>query len=88
MLRLSADITTGRQAAEWGMRTLQGAYARLKSCMTADKVKRARILRVCFALHNFQVRRCGITQIGQAFSVDWEDGVLGAKDRVALFHGM
>jgi hypothetical protein len=37
--RLSADITTGRQAAEWGMRALQGAYARLKSCMTADPLQ-------------------------------------------------
>ena len=33
-----------RQASEWGMRALQGAFCRLKSRLTSDKIKRKEII--------------------------------------------
>ena len=86
--RPSVDITTARQAAEWGMRSLQGTFARFKSVLPSDHAKRARTLRLVWALHNFQVRHTGITQIGQVFDEDWAPGGIGDKDRVAHFYGI
>ena len=36
-----------RQAAEWGMRALQSAFPRTKSCLTSDHAKRGMILSTC-----------------------------------------
>ena len=33
-----------RQPSEWGMRALQGAFCRLKSRLTSDKMKRKEII--------------------------------------------
>jgi len=77
---LSAAVVRGRQAAEWGMRTLQGMFARLKSILPVDAHKRATILQVSFGLFNFQTR-CGmVNHIRTSFSMEWTPGALGEDD--------
>lgn len=48
----SRVITSVRQAAEWGMRTVQSVNPRLKVHLPSDKSKRAMLLEICFRLHN------------------------------------
>ncbi|KAE8262366.1 hypothetical protein A4X09_0g7477 [Tilletia walkeri] len=62
-LRLWEAVTRQRQAAEWGMRALQGAFGRLDLRLPVDKVKRGLILSVIFSLHNFRARSVGLSQI-------------------------
>lgn len=52
----SRIITSIRQAAEWGMRTVQGVNARLTTNLPSDKEKRALLLETCFRLHNYRAR--------------------------------
>ena len=80
VLALSASVVKGRQAAEWGMRALQGMFSRLKSTLTVDKDKRAQILKVSFAMYNFQTREGMVNQIRTTFAQDWAHWELGESD--------
>ncbi|KAF8602993.1 hypothetical protein BDV93DRAFT_580586 [Ceratobasidium sp. AG-I] len=74
-LERSNDVTSARQAAEWGMRAIQGAFARLRVPLDAnDAVCRARLLEVCFRLHNVRTRMVGINQIQTVYMPAWTGG--------------
>lgn len=63
-VRTSHEVTSERQAAEWGMRSLQGTFPRLYMPSPAsDHVKRLRMLTVITRLHNVRTRMVGINQI-------------------------
>jgi len=74
-MALSRDVVSARQIAEWGMRSVQGSFARLKMPLPVhDMALRGRIIRVCMALHQLRVRWVGVSQI-QTYWVDVWRGV-------------
>jgi hypothetical protein len=56
-------ITFKRQAAEWGMRTLQSAFPRLKNNLCNNADVRLLLLKIVIGLHNLRTRRVGLNQI-------------------------
>ena len=61
---LVQQATSCRQAAEWGMRGLQGSFPRLKDCIVYEENGgRAIILKFITLLYNYRVRSVGINQI-------------------------
>lgn len=70
--KYSAEITSARQAVEWGMRAIQGCFARLHVPLDAsDKLGRRRLIEVCFRLHNLRTSRVGINQIRTVYVPTW-----------------
>ena len=77
-----------RQAAEWGMRALQGSFSRLKSRLTSNKQKRHAIILCIVLLHNFRTERVGLNQIAAVFNAEYEQYIhLDGYDRIARFFG-
>ena len=61
---LGQQATSCRQAAEWGMRGLQGSFPRLKDRIVYEENgERAIILKFMTLLYNYRVRSVGINQI-------------------------
>ena len=61
---LGQQATSCRQAAEWGMRGLQGSFPRLKDrIIYEENGERAIILKFITLLYNYRVRSVGINQI-------------------------
>ena len=61
---LGQQATSCRQAAEWGMRGLQGSFPRLKDrIIYEENGERAIILKFITLLYNYRVRTVGINQI-------------------------
>ena len=63
LVRLSASITSMRQAAEWGMASVCKVYRILYKRLSHDKERRGRLLTILHKLHNYRVRTTGISQI-------------------------
>ena len=63
MRRLS-DATSMRQAAEWGMRAIQGSFPRLKDRMQYEENgQRKEILEFITLLYNFRCKFVGLNQL-------------------------
>ncbi|KAG9023439.1 hypothetical protein FS837_005810 [Tulasnella sp. UAMH 9824] len=72
ILALNREIVTARQAAEWGMRSIQSTFGRLRVPLDAnDSLRRQRIFAVVLRLHNLRVRRVGISQIRSVYVSTW-----------------
>jgi hypothetical protein len=67
MLKRSDLFVSLRQASEWGMKSLQGTFSRMRSRLPWDKTKRLKMLTSIFLLHNFRTHYCGINQIASVF---------------------
>jgi len=51
------ELLSYRQTAEWGMRSIQGSFGRLRLPLQIDnKEERANLLEICFHLHNPRTR--------------------------------
>lgn len=75
MKRMSEHVTSARQAAEWGMRSLQGSFGRLKVPLPINDHRwRRNILEVCSMLHNVRTVRVGINQIRTVYEAVWLEG--------------
>ncbi|KAE8882467.1 hypothetical protein PF003_g33357 [Phytophthora fragariae] len=61
-------ITSVRQAAEWGMGSVQKVYSRLNLPLPYDPVLRGLRLNNMFRLANYRVRTVGISQIRTTFA--------------------
>ena len=76
MIKFFEQLVSARQAAEWGMRCLQGSFGRLRMPMPAgaglDSVYRYRLLEVCSRLHNVRTRCEGINQIKTVYEGLWK----------------
>lgn len=57
-----------RQAAEWGMGSIQRTFGRLKSPLPVESFKRKLILKVVVLLYNFRVKYVGLNQIQTVFT--------------------
>jgi hypothetical protein len=67
ILRLQ-QATSMRQAAEWGMRALQGSFPRLKVRMVyEEKGERLVILKTMVLLYNWRANTVGLNQIRSTF---------------------
>lgn len=102
LLRFNRQLLSYRQTAEWGMRTIQGSFGRLRVPLpiASDKSRR-RLLENCCRLTNLRARRVGISQIRSVYMPVWkasEDeqlwldlgnmmfGDIRKRDRVSRFH--
>jgi len=84
--RVQQYIVRVRQAAEWGMRQLQGSFGRLKTELPADDQKRLLLLRVIAHLYNFRVRVIGVNQIRTVYLKPLE--VDAQDDRVKRYYAL
>jgi hypothetical protein len=57
-----------RQAAEWGMLSLQGTWRRLLLDLPSDTIFRQNLLVICGYLHNYRTRTVGLNQIASVYS--------------------
>lgn len=73
------SVTSVRQAAEWGMRGVQGAFPRLSMRMTTDNRSRHVILEIVFRLFNARTRLMNVNQIKTVYSVDYFPTVFAKK---------
>ena len=75
-----------RQASEWGMRSLQGTFSRLKSRLTSNVSKRRKILNSIILLHNYRTHEVGLNQIATVFNVHYEQFLhVENYDRIARY---
>ncbi|CAA7260816.1 unnamed protein product [Cyclocybe aegerita] len=64
-----------RQAAEWGMRGIQGSFGRLRIPLDINHVsRRGDILEACARLYQIRARRVGINQIRNVYMPIWMEG--------------
>ena len=93
-LRQHKYVLSIRQAAEWGMRALQGSFGRLRTPLPSNDAHRARIISVCIHLHNLRTVRIGINQIKTVFNRAWADpdgqvyGGCSGGDRISRFYNI
>jgi hypothetical protein len=64
--------TSLRQASEWGMRSLQGGFCRLKARVASDENKRHEVIEAIALLHNFRTHHVGCNQITIVFFNDYQ----------------
>ncbi len=75
-----------RQAAEWGMRTLQATFCRLKSRLTQDSDMRLVYIESIVLLHNFRAVNMSINQIKTVFDEDYENVInIDGYDRISRY---
>ncbi|KAE8898163.1 hypothetical protein PF005_g14786 [Phytophthora fragariae] len=75
LLSRNRELVSARQAVEWGMRSLQGSFARLKMPLPADDCEyRATLIEACARLHQVRTRLVGINQIKTVYEKVWQDG--------------
>ena len=77
-------ITSTRQAAEWGMRVLQGSFQRLHTILPSDPHMRRIIITCCLHLCNLRTRVMGINQIRTVFDPSYTPNILSHKDASAI----
>ena len=64
----NAEATSMRQLAEWGMRTFQASFPRIKDRFVyEERGERKRILKLCFFVYNVRARRVGINQLHSVY---------------------
>ncbi|QRV92214.1 DDE superfamily endonuclease [Ceratobasidium sp. AG-Ba] len=67
-IEYSNRLTQARQAAEWGMRSLQGVFNRLRVPLSIhNPVGRQRLLETCSRLHNLRAICMGINEIRSVY---------------------
>ena len=101
-LVFNRQLLSYRQTAEWGMRTLQGSFGRLRVPLpiTSETRRRHRI-EVCARLSNVRARCVGISEIRSVYMPIWQSseddrlwlelgdmvfGDIRKRDRVSRFH--
>lgn len=66
------ELLSYRQTAEWGMRSIQGSFGRLRLPLQINnKEGRADLLEICFRLHNLRTRRVGYNEIQKVYMPEW-----------------
>ena len=71
MVKLT-EATSLRQAAEWGMRAIQGSMPRLKEPIHYEmNGERKRILKLVPLLYNIRLARVGLNQIANTYVPNW-----------------
>ncbi|KAA1074568.1 hypothetical protein PGT21_010309 [Puccinia graminis f. sp. tritici] len=82
---LNEQLFSARQAAQWGMRSIQGSFGRLKMPLPAtDHQYQADLLQIACRLHQLRCRSVGINQTATVYQSVWDDNNLLCRD----FHRM
>jgi len=68
----SNQITSMRQACEWGMRAIEGGFERLKTTLPVNKEKRLKILVSVVHLYNIRTRWTGVNQVRTVYDPRWK----------------
>ena len=71
---LIRESTSVRQAAEWGMRAIQGSFSRLKDAIRFEVdggTKRKIMLKLAVLLYNFCLEHVGLNQIRNTYCPEW-----------------
>mmetsp|Transcript_17360 Transcript_17360/g.25894 ORF Transcript_17360/g.25894 Transcript_17360/m.25894 type:complete len:120 (+) Transcript_17360:597-956(+) len=66
LILVGTQITSARQAAQWGMGAVEKVYRRLLLALPFNHIRRGLKLRNIYRLYNYCVRTCGISQIRQS----------------------
>jgi hypothetical protein len=71
-LAFDRELLSYRQTAEWGMRSLQGSFGRLRLPLDiGDQDARGNLLEICVCLHNLRTQRVGHNQIRTVYMPLW-----------------
>jgi hypothetical protein len=71
---LNEQVVSARQAAEWGMNSLQGSFARLKLPLPASNHQfRFDLLQCVVRLHQIRTRLVGINQTRTVYKGVWDE---------------
>ncbi|TFK50298.1 hypothetical protein OE88DRAFT_1808659, partial [Heliocybe sulcata] len=72
-LTFNRELLSYRQTAEWGMRAMQGGFARLRVPLDInDSEGRRALLELCCRLHNVRAVCIGINQIRSVYMPTWQ----------------
>lgn len=86
LMRLHSRYVSLRQGSEWGMRGLQGTFARLRVRLSEDQNKRYQLLYCIALLHNFRTYYVGLNQIATVFNYHYEQFTnFDGYDRIARY---
>jgi hypothetical protein len=95
---LTELLAFNRQTAEWGMRTIQGSFSRLRvPLLINDENARKELLETCLRLVCLRACRVGISQIRNVYMPTWKASedkelweniseVMFGRDRVSRYH--
>lgn len=73
-LAFNRELLSYRQTAEWGMRTLQGSFGRLRIPLEVNHTeKRGDLLETCVRLHNLRANKVEINQIRTVYMKAWRE---------------
>lgn len=82
-MALNREILSYRQTAEWGMRSLQGLFGRLRVPLEVNNIdRRGDLLKICIRLHNLRTRRVGHNQVQMVYMREWCTN----EDQIRLWH--
>jgi hypothetical protein len=71
-LAYNCELLSYRQTAEWGNRSLQGSFGRLRIPLEIGNAdRRGNLMEICVRLHNLRCRRVGINQIQEVYKPCW-----------------
>ncbi|KAI7948640.1 hypothetical protein MJO29_010305 [Puccinia striiformis f. sp. tritici] len=81
------ELVSARQAAEWGMRSIQGSFSRLKLPLpAADHEYRAEVIELAVRLHQVKCQSVGINQTQTVYqTVESENRILARTFHRMLF---
>ena len=84
---LKKQLVSAQQAAEWGMRSIQGSFGRLKLPLPGtNHLYRAEVLELAVRLHQVQCRSVRINQTQTVYqSVETESNILSQSFHKMLF---
>jgi DDE superfamily endonuclease len=73
MMAINSAATSMRQAAEWGMRALEGSFPRLQDTFPYEDGpgERLETLQMIMLLYNFRCKNVGLNQLRNTFVVEW-----------------
>lgn len=76
LLAFDRQLVSYRQSVEWGMRTLQGSFGRLRLPLDANNdEERGDLLEICSRLSNVRTLRVGINQIRNVYVPIWKQSL-------------
>ncbi|CAK5279623.1 unnamed protein product [Mycena citricolor] len=73
-LEFDRQLLAYRQTVEWGMRSVQGAFGRLRIPLDInDNNRRGNMIELCLRLHNLRTNRVGHNQIRTVYMPVWRE---------------
>lgn len=87
LLAFAAVYVSLRQASEWGMRSLQASFPRLKLRLPSNSEKRKLVILSIILIHNLRTELVGLNQIATVFNPEYERYInLGTYDRISRYY--